>query len=295
MTLVTTAVLCATLSAASAKPPVQLASPGLSGLRMSPDELSFYSEHLAQQFRLRGMRVLTSGDIGTLLGLERQKQLLSCGQDSTSCTLELANALGADAVVVGNLAKLGDSYQLDVRVLAANTGEALSARSAKASTDERLVAAMDQLAVSLVAEVNQRLGRETAVAVQPVVEPQVPVAAVTTPVPAPRGPAHRSWLVATSGFVVMTAGFIVWGVGTDQLTSVKSNTTMTYPQAKDAVQAAGTTIEVGSWMMLGGVALGVGAGVWRIASIGDAPAVQPGVAVGPSGATLVVSGALPWP
>ncbi len=158
MTFAAPALLCLALTTAAE--PIKLASPGLAGLNLAPEALSFYSEHLAQQVRFAGPKVLTAGDIGAVLGIERQKQLMGCSDNGTACTVELANALGVDGVIVGHLAKLGSTYQLDVHVLAAKDGEALAARSAKAASEEALVAEMDRLAPDLVDEVYRRLGRE---------------------------------------------------------------------------------------------------------------------------------------
>lgn len=58
---------------------------------------------------------LSSAEIATLLGVERQKQLLGCSD--TSCVAELAGALGAPYLMSGSLARLGDVYQLNVQVI----------------------------------------------------------------------------------------------------------------------------------------------------------------------------------
>lgn len=62
------------------------------------------SEVLATHLREHGLKVMTGRDIGAVLGLERQKQLLGCMDDSTSCSAELAGALGVGALVVGTVA-----------------------------------------------------------------------------------------------------------------------------------------------------------------------------------------------
>lgn len=58
---------------------------------------------------------LSSGEIATLLGVERQKQLLGCSEQS--CVAELAGALGAPFVLSGSLTKLGEIYQLNLQVI----------------------------------------------------------------------------------------------------------------------------------------------------------------------------------
>lgn len=63
-------------------------------------------------------RVLTSSDVRELLGLERQKQLLGCSEDSASCMTEVIDAMGGSAVLVtSSLTRLGDVYQFTLQGL----------------------------------------------------------------------------------------------------------------------------------------------------------------------------------
>jgi TolB-like protein len=74
------------------------------------------SEAITQEISRRGfLDVISSRDIETLLGVERQKQLLGCSD--TSCTTELAGALGTRFVLSGTLSKLGETYQLSLQML----------------------------------------------------------------------------------------------------------------------------------------------------------------------------------
>ena len=136
-----TAFLVLSLTAA-APGPVRLAAPGLSSPNMKPEQLSFYSEHLAQQLVSRGLEVVTAKDINSLLSMERQKQLMGCDEPSNSCMAELANALGTDAIVNGEIAKVGNSFQVNLKVIAPGDGKRLAAYSARASSEE---AVLDEL------------------------------------------------------------------------------------------------------------------------------------------------------
>ena len=76
------------------------------------------SETVAAEASRSGLfDVTTQKDISTLLGLERQKQLLGCGEESSSCLSELAGAIGARFVVSGSVTRLGDTYQLNLQTL----------------------------------------------------------------------------------------------------------------------------------------------------------------------------------
>jgi len=60
---------------------------------------------------------ISAGEIATMLGVERQKQLLGCGEESSSCVTEIASALGAQYVMSGSLTKLEGIFQLNLQVI----------------------------------------------------------------------------------------------------------------------------------------------------------------------------------
>jgi TolB-like protein len=71
-----------------------------------------------QELTTRGFfEVVTSADIQTLLGVERQKQLVGCSESASSCTAELAGAMGSRFVLSGNVTKLGETLQLSMQML----------------------------------------------------------------------------------------------------------------------------------------------------------------------------------
>src|SRR5687767_11550449 len=99
-----------TLALLAAAPPKTLAAPGLHGLDVPAEALVFYNEHLALELQRRGFEVITAKHMETVLGLERQKALLGCGD--AACMSEIASALGADGTVIGEVAAFGDTLQL---------------------------------------------------------------------------------------------------------------------------------------------------------------------------------------
>ncbi|MDQ3266258.1 MAG: hypothetical protein M3Y59_21860 [Myxococcota bacterium] len=92
-----TLLLLLLLASGSASAGVKVAAPGLTATGVDPRIAAFFSEHLAQQLAHRGLGVTTAAEISTLLGLERQKQLLGCAD----CQVELGNALGVQGMVQG--------------------------------------------------------------------------------------------------------------------------------------------------------------------------------------------------
>lgn len=76
----------------------------------APGVASILASTLAESPKLR---VITDADIAAVIGVERQKALLSDGQCATdSCMTELAGALGSRYLVAGRLDRFGDKYVL---------------------------------------------------------------------------------------------------------------------------------------------------------------------------------------
>jgi len=79
---------------------------------------SALTEAAAAEISARGFfQVVTSRDLQTLVGLERQKQLMGCGEASGSCLAELGGALGAKVVLSGSVTRLGPNLQLNLQAL----------------------------------------------------------------------------------------------------------------------------------------------------------------------------------
>lgn len=78
--------------------------------------------------------VVSSKEMTTLLGLERQKQLLGCSEDKSSCLTELAGALGADLVLSGTIAHMGAAWTMNLQTTDAKTARTLG-RSVRIARD----------------------------------------------------------------------------------------------------------------------------------------------------------------
>jgi len=75
------------------------------------------TEAITQEIAGRGFfNVISSREIQTLIGFERQKQMVGCSSETT-CLAELADAMGARFVLSGTVSKMGDAYQLSVQTL----------------------------------------------------------------------------------------------------------------------------------------------------------------------------------
>jgi hypothetical protein len=144
------------LSLILAATPVKVAAPGVQAVNVSPELQGFVNEHLAQELTLEGLAVTTAAQVGATLGLERQKQLLGCAD--SSCLTEIASALGVDVLLTGSLAKLGEKFQLDAKLISALDASTLAVFSKQVDAESLLLPAMTEAARSLAAQLSQRLG-----------------------------------------------------------------------------------------------------------------------------------------
>ena len=107
---------------------------------VDPTQAVALGEAITQELSKRGFfEVISSSDIRTLLGVERQRQLLGCGD--SSCTAELSGALGARFVLQGTLTRLGDSLQLSLQMLDSSKAQT-AARSVRLAKDIKQLAAL---------------------------------------------------------------------------------------------------------------------------------------------------------
>lgn len=104
------------------------------------DVASALSEAVVKEVEGRRLfDVRSSKEVQTLLGLERQKQMLGCA-DETACLAEVAGALGARFVLSGSLAKLGETYQLSLQTMDSTKAQPIGRSVRLAESLERLSA-----------------------------------------------------------------------------------------------------------------------------------------------------------
>src|SRR5437660_1662129 len=119
-------VLLAALALA-AEGPIKLGSPGLSYVSIDDKTGDFFVDFFAQKLIAEGFRVTTKSEISALLGFERQKSLMGCGETATNCLAELAGALGVDGLIVGSLAKTPRGFVMNLKVVSALDARQLAA------------------------------------------------------------------------------------------------------------------------------------------------------------------------
>jgi hypothetical protein len=110
------------------------------GASIPPEEAASLTDAVAAELRQQsGAEVITSRDLGSLLSFEKQKAAVGCSSDT--CMAELAGAVGAGRLVAGDVARLGESLLLQLRLLdvrAARVVAQSSRRFKKGSFDDLL-------------------------------------------------------------------------------------------------------------------------------------------------------------
>ena len=256
---VSVALLVVSLAAA----PHKLAAPEWSTVNIPADLAAFYAGEVARTLRSQGFEVITAKDIATVLGLERQKQLLGCSEETGSCMAELGAALGCEAILTANLARLDDSYQGSLRVLSSRDGKTLADEKVEASGQKALSRELEAAAL--------RLARQL------------------RPAPPQAGPRRLSWIPLAAG-VALGAG------ATASLVVANSNHAqipLGDEQRAVGLASDGRALQIAGWTMVGvGAGALVGAAVMFLLG-GEPPPITPQVTVTGAGATLGLTGALP--
>jgi hypothetical protein len=141
--------------------PLKLATVGFSQVGLSDAQAAFYAEHFSTKLSEDpSVRVTTPKDMAALLGIEKQKQLLGCSDQSSSCMAELAGALGADGLITGQVAKVGKRFQLNLKVLAGDGSRMLFVHSSKLlASEEDLVEELNSVASDTIRRVREQLGQ----------------------------------------------------------------------------------------------------------------------------------------
>lgn len=250
-----------------AAPVKSLALPDFTVVNVGPEVARLCSERLATELSQRGLNVVTSKQIATMLGLERQKALLGCGEDSASCLAELAGALGTDGIVMGDLGKVGTRLQLNVRVTRAGSSETVATWLGVVDREEDLLDEVSRAARGLADKL---------------VDASTPARAHPFPV-----------VPAVAGGVALVAGGVLSALAANSHAQLMAPATpITSPTEADRLRDEGKGFMIGSYVAygLGAAALGVGAFLWIR---GEPLPVTPSVAVQSGGAVIGVQGVLP--
>jgi hypothetical protein len=242
------------------------------GAGVDPSVAGAFTASVAEQLSTTGLfDIISSKDIQTLLGLQRQRQMLGC-KEQDACVAELADALGARYVLTGAVTQVGQAFQLSLQGLDSQRAQPLG-RSTRIASD------LDSL------------------------RRQIPYAvAEATGTPAPPPPSHLVPASFIGGGGLMVLGGILVGLhalsleasDTRELELGLSQPAALRPAAFYQAEAAQISLEktLSLTALLGGAVL-VGVGEYLELQIARQTATRGGIAlrVGPSG--ILVRGE--WP
>lgn len=140
---------------------IKLAAPGFSGVNVSDKEAVFFNEYFAEKLSARGgLKITTASEVQAVLGLERQKQLLGCEED-TSCLIEIAGALGVDGIVLGSVARFGDSYGVNLKIIDAKNSEKWAGVSGQVEAQKGVLTFLEDAAIRMAKDVKRNATAET--------------------------------------------------------------------------------------------------------------------------------------
>jgi hypothetical protein len=271
--------LCVVLAAAAGNEVTfKAASAGLSVTGVPADRAEFYSEYVAQQLVAGGLKVVTPKEVASLLGMERQRQLLGCS-DQGSCIAEIASALGADGVVQGEVARLENGgYQVSLKVVWSRDARPLALFSGRAIDEPGLLDVMGKGA-SLIAK--DLTSDWTKLIQAPATHSIVPKSSGTL----------VTWVPGIVGVVSLAVGIGTFVRAKTIASSLSTGTFLSEAEAR-AVASEGATLQTMSIVLWAVAAAGLAttAVFWFLGSTSD---VKTQFALTPDGASFGLTGV--WP
>jgi hypothetical protein len=231
--------LTVALAVAAAPPPdLKLAAPGLTTSGVDPSLAGPLTDHLARAFV--GVRVITPRDIGALLGLERQRELLGCTEQSTECMAELGNALGVQGVLLGDVVKLGGAVQITVRIIDPSNGRELASAAERVDSDSEIFDALT------------RAGTQARAQFLAALKVSLPGALP----PPSRGVRRFSPIPLAAGAAFIITGGILLGVSEGTYQRLTSGPPMSILAADAAgIAQSGSTFQTSGWVL---ASIGIG-------------------------------------
>lgn len=258
--------------------PATLALPGLSGVNLGSGEAALYSDLLAAELARSGLKVITNRDIAAVLGLERQKAVMSCAE--ASCTAELAAALGADGLVVGDIGKLGATTLLNVKVLSAKSAASEALYTEQVPKVDDVPRALKRAASSLASQLAVAWNRPE-------------LARASEPAPTPSGD-RRLWALAPAivGVAGLGVGLFFEVQAEGQLASLKALTPPVDLAHAQQLRNAGKGSDTVGALGLAVGTVGLAAAAALFVTLGPADA-KVAAALAPGGGAVVVGGSFP--
>ena len=276
-TTLTAALLCAVVGApAYAAPKTRVL---VLNLAASESSLQLLAASLTEQIstelsRTQHIEAMSQSDLAAVLGLEREKQLLGCAEDSTSCFAELSAALGAQLLVTGSLARLGGAVRIDLKLIRTKDGVALH-RDGRSTNQE---AEVFGLLATMVKELAGRVAGSGGVPTETATSSSSTSGAGPGPI-----------VLMSAGAVALVAGIVVSGIAGSQWKNLNDPVWAARTSWVD-VKATGDSFNTNA--ILGPLIIGTGLAaasvglLWRLLA-----RPEPAVTLVLTGNALVIGGA----
>lgn len=128
---------------------------------VSATDAAVLSESLTDELlKLGSVQVMERSQMDRVLAEQGFQQTGVC--DGTQCAVEMGKVLGIDAVVLGTVGKIGETYTISTRLVDVETGKVLAgAKASRRGSIDAVLSGMPELARSLQLSAGDRLGRPT--------------------------------------------------------------------------------------------------------------------------------------
>lgn len=259
---------------ASAKSRIVVTGINASSDALKPVALSINEQVMTDLGREEWLDVLGTSDVQDLIGLERQKQLMGCTDNST-CMVEISSALGAPWLVSGSLGKLGKAMRLDLKLIRTRDGKVVFRDGRTFKDESDVYEAVSALVTKMVKAIDAKEGAtaDAPKVAATVVETKPPPSGEVTPPPPPPPAVEKSapaasgnvgkWVMGGAGLVAAITGGVLLGVGFSNYEATKTaRMGLTYENAQSQYMAANSLKVAGAAIGAAGVAALGAAIVW---------------------------------
>jgi len=220
-----------------------------------------------------GFDVISQADVATLLGVEKQKQMLGCSEDA-SCLAEIGGALGAEYVLSGQVGQIGSRYHVALQLLDAKKAR-VAARSAQfcEQSEDALAAAAQAALAELLGAVALPLAPRASAAPGP-----DPVAKSAPPSARWRPGKLLAWSTVGAGVAIAAGGGVSLSLAQSRLAELEDAWRRTdYAAFYDDKSAEAKRFQAIGWGAIGAGAAVTALGGWFLYRSRD-----PGVALLPT-------------
>jgi hypothetical protein len=255
---------------------------------------------LTEAAGMGGFDVVGKSDIASVMGFEKQKQVMGCAEDS-SCLAEIGGALGVDLILVGSLGTLGDLFRLDLKLVDTKKAKVRARVGVTVEGKEgQLVAAVQKAIRDLLGPL--KLSEQQAGSKPPPGETArreqstamtAPVAKGSEPAPAASATSSRrrwAWISGGTGLALLAGGAIAGlqarSAFDDEKAASLAGDLKAYEDNKS--KARSMSIVADGLFIAGAAGAGIGAWLWFTSQPSTAVAIQ--VLPLPGGALATVSG-----